>query len=396
LQNAYQGLKSANEAEKEKFRTEAESSSQLFARSQSVVELLPFHWTKLNSNETEGEMHSGDRYILNVASHVNPTLLNDTSLEEEIEPSVQIWVTLMYSARCGMSRSVVGMIDLAARHLLNHENIKVGAYGCGLYKEPDKNDPTGVSSDPICAQFKRRETPNVHVIIETIPGRGQDENGNLVAVYPDQTVMIENAQFKHFYSDVPDGDSRQFYPHNFIAFARAGKRLWQNNHLVHRMTRGDFSDTTFIANVSIVAYLNGIGDDDGDSEIVDAIKSSLPGVARRFLNHDLYVGIARCGSGDEEESHKLVDCSKLDVSWLPDIKVYGVDDEKGISLVRGKFSDMRDVQIGEETGDLSLPRMFHTVVLSKYIMLRSILNIVMPNSAGEWGQCPSNAVWRNR
>jgi hypothetical protein len=236
----------------------------------------------------------------------------------------------------------------------------------------------------------------VHVIIETIPGRGQDENGNLVAVYPDQTVMIENAQFNHFYSDVPDGDSRQFYPHNFIAFARAGIRLWQNNHLVHRMTREDFSDTTFIANVSIVAYLNGIGDDDGDSEIVDAIKSSLPGVARRFLNHDLYVGIARCGSGDEEESHKLVDCSKLDVSWLPDIKVYGVDDENGISLVRGKFSDMRDVQIGEETGDLSLPRMFHTVVLSKYIMLRSILNIVMPNSAGEWGQCPSNAVWRNR
>ena len=365
LQNAYQGLKSANEAEKEKFRTEAESSSQLFARSQSVVELLPFHWTKLNSNETEGEMHSGDRYILNVASHVNPTLLNDTSLEEEIEPSVQIWVTFMYSARCGMSRSVVGMIDLAARHLQKHENIKVGAYGCGLYKEPDKNDPTGVTSDPICAQFKRRETPNVHIVIETISGRGRDEKGNLVEIYPDRTVINENAQFKHFYSDVPDGDSRQFYPHNFIDFAKAGKRLWQNHHLVHQMTREDFSDPTFRANVSMVAYFDGIGNEDDNSEIVDAIIASLPGVARRFLNDNLYVGIARCGSGDEDESRNLVDCSKLDVSWLPDIKVYGVDDEKGISLVRGKFSDMRDVQIGEKKGDLSRPRMLHPVVLTK-------------------------------
>ena len=86
---------------------------------------------------------------------------------------------------------------------------------------------------------------------------------------------------------------------------------------------------------------------------MDAIAVSLPGVARRFLNDNLYVGIAYCGSGDGGESHKYVDCSELDVSWLPDIKVYGVDDANGISLVRGKFSDVRDVQIGEQTLDLS-------------------------------------------
>ena len=85
----------------------------------------------------------------------------------------------MYSARCGMSRSVVGMIDLAARHLENHFNIKVGAYGCGLYSSEQKQnsqDPTGVTTDPICAQFQRRETPNVHVIVETIVGKKRDEN----------------------------------------------------------------------------------------------------------------------------------------------------------------------------------------------------------------------------
>lgn len=354
LQNAYQGLKSANEAEKEKFRIEAESSSQLFARSQSVVELLPFHWTKLDNNSTEGERRSGDRYILNVASHLNSTFA--PSQKEENETSVQIWVVLMYSARCGMSRTIVGMVDLAARHLQKHENIKVGAYGCGLYKDypPDKNDPTGVTSDPICAQFKRRETPNVHVVIETIPGRVRGENGNLIEDKDlDQNVVYENAQFKHFYSAVPNGNTIQFFPHNFIDFARSGKRLWQNNHLVHRMTRMDFSNPTFAGNVSIVAYVDGTGNDEKDSEIVDAIVASLPGVARRFLNDNLYVGIAYCGSGDDGESHKYVDCSELDVSWLPDIKVYGVDDTNGISLVRGKFSDVRDVQIGEQTLDLS-------------------------------------------
>lgn len=360
LQNAYQGLKGANEVEKERFRMEAESSSQLFARSHSVVELLPFHWTKMDVNSTEGENRSRNRYVLNVASHLNSTFT--PSQMEESEASVQIWVVFMYSARCGMSRAIVGMVDLAARHLLKHENILVGAYGCGLYKEypPSKNDPIGVESDPICAQFKRKETPNVHVIVETIPGRVRDINGSLVDVYPDKDVMNENAQFKHFYSAVPNGNTLQFFPQNFIDFARSGKRLWQSNHLVRRMTREDFSDPSFIANVSIVAYVDGTGSDDDDSEIVDTIVASLPVVARRFLTDNLNVGIARCGYGDDGESRKFVDCSKLDVSWLPDIKFYGVDDTNGISLVRGKFSDVRDVQIGKITHD-SLCMTVHSI-----------------------------------
>ncbi|KAL7539938.1 hypothetical protein ACHAXR_009753 [Thalassiosira sp. AJA248-18] len=354
LQNAYQGLKNANEGEREKFRVEAESSSQLFAHSQYVVELLPFHWTKLNgasSDEEQASESSNGRYILNVASHLNATLLNAASQEEESEASVQIWVTFMYSARCGMSRAVAGMIDLAARHLEQHENIKVGAYGCGLYKEypPKENDPTGVSSDPICGQFQRRETPNVHIIVETIPGRKRDENGVLVEVPLDPELVNEYAQFKYFYAAVPTGNTTQFYPHNFINFATTGKRIWENTHLVHRMKTTDFADPHFIGNVSVVAYLDGTGNGETD-ETVDAISTSLPGVARRFLKDDVYVGIAHCGYGDDDdESQKLVDCSQLDVKWLPDIKVYGVDDNVGVSLLRGHFGDVRDVQIALES-----------------------------------------------
>lgn len=254
-----------------------------------------------------------------------------------------------------ISASVVGFVDLAARHLERHENIKVGAYGCGLYKDhpPTKNDPTGVQSDPICAQFRRKETPNVHVIVETLPGWKRDESGELAEVPPDPELVKENALFKYFYKEVPTGDTTQFYPHNFIEFARAGKRVWKNNHLVHRMAPSDFIDPEFVGNSSIVAYLDGTGKGETNAEIVDAITTSLPGVARRFLADGVYVGIAQCGYGDEyvdeydAESQKHVDCSKLGVSWLPDIKIFGAGDKEGVSLLRGQFGDIRDVQIGE-------------------------------------------------
>mmetsp|Transcript_17535 Transcript_17535/g.37043 ORF Transcript_17535/g.37043 Transcript_17535/m.37043 type:complete len:969 (-) Transcript_17535:411-3317(-) len=358
LQNAYQGLKSANEREKEAFRVQAEAGSQLFAHSQYIVELLPFHWTKIENDggdEGDSSEKGTGRYILNAASHLNSTLLNGTFPEDEVEPSVQIWVTFMYSARCGMSKTVMGMVDLAARHLEYHENIKVGAYGCGLYKEhaPKPNDPTGVTSDPICAQFQRRETPNVHIIVETLPGRRRDENGMMVEVPLDPELVKENAQFKYFYADVPHGNTTQFYPHNFIDFAIKGKRVWESNHLVRRMTRMDFEEEDFIGNTSIVAYFDGTGSLEGADEVIDSIKNSLPGVARRFLKDDVYVGIAHCGYGDEfmdqVDTQSHVDCSKLDVAWLPDIKIYGANSTNGVSLLRGKFGDMRDVQIALES-----------------------------------------------
>ena len=245
---------------------------------------------------------------MNVSSHLNSTLLDTATQEEESEPTVQIWVTLMYSARCGMSRSVVGMIDLAPRHLENHFNIKVGAYGCGLYSSEQKQnsqDPTGVTTDPICAQFQRRETPNVHVIVETIVGKKRDENGDIIDVLPNLAIVNENAQFKHFYSAVPQGNTTQFFPHHFIDFAKAGKKVWENNHLVHKMTEEDFLDSNFIGNVSLVAYLDGTGNMESNAEVVDTIISSLPGVARRFFNDDLYVGVARCGYGGVTHVEKI-------------------------------------------------------------------------------------------
>ncbi|KAL7519582.1 hypothetical protein ACHAWX_004341, partial [Stephanocyclus meneghinianus] len=351
LQNAYQGLKSGNEGEKERFRAEGDTGSQLFTHSQNIVELLPIYWTKIESDEsTTGASGNVNRYILNVASHLNSTLVDGTVSEAESEPTVQLWVVFMYSPKCGMSRAVRGMIDIAAAHLEKNHNIKVGAYACGLYKgyEAARNDPIGVSSDPICAQFQRRETPNVHVIVETLPGKKFDENGTLVSVPLDPELVKENANFKHFYAAVPDGNTVEFYPENFIKFAKQGKRVWDYSHLVRKMTRSDFNTTHFTKNISLVAYFDGTGSGETNDEVVDAIKGSLPGVAHRFLHDGLYVGFASCGYGDEDDDTR-VDCSQRNVSWLPDVKFYGENDTVGISLLRGQFGDRRDVQIALES-----------------------------------------------
>ena len=256
-----------------------------------------------------------------------------------------------------MSRAVIGVVDLAARHLAQL-GIKVGAYGCGLYEEfpIEKDDVLGVKSDPICSQFHSRETPNVHLIVETLPGKRRDtETGKIVMVPPDQEVVNDNAMFKYFYASVPDGNTTQFLPHNLIEFAMAGRKVWESTHLVRKMRKDDFSSADFISNISIIAFLDGTGLGETNQDVVSTIGSSFPGLARRFMNDDVYVGIAHCGFGDEyadendAASQRNVDCSKLDVSRLPDIKIYAPNTTEGESLLRGQFGDRRDVQIALES-----------------------------------------------
>lgn len=242
-------MKSGNEYEKQKFLKEA-TLSQLFTHSQNIVELLPIYWTKIDQQDenttTKINTDGVNRYILNVASHLNSTLVDSTVAEEESEPTVQLWgkytslcftpdvgvtfniasspgtlVVFMYSPKCGMSRTVRGMVDVAAAHLERNFNIKVGAYACGLYKgfEASKADPIGVTSDPICAQFERKETPNVHVIVETLPGKKFDESGVLVDVPLDPKLVIDNAKFKHFYAAVPDGNVCKYSFSNVVCAA---------------------------------------------------------------------------------------------------------------------------------------------------------------------------------
>ncbi len=344
LQGAYEGLKNSNEEEKKDFLAAADSESQLFSHSKHVKELLPFHWKQIGEGENV-------RYVIHVNGSQNRTngnvnmteseqVSDDTNDEEKTKekPQVQIWLLQLYSARCGMSRAVDGFLDLAANYLEKYENIKVGAYGCGLYDKDmtSQKDQLGVKTDPICKQFKRPETPNIHIVVETLTEGDDDEGSNMLA-------LEANAKFDYFYAAVPTGNATQLHTGALINFAINGAKVWENYHLVKEMVRSDFTDPAFMKNTSIIAFID--ENDKDNKEIQDALSNSLPALAGRFKGADLYVGVASCGTGEEEDEH-FIDCSALNVSWLPDVKIFGPDQSEGLSLVRDEFTDRRDVQIG--------------------------------------------------
>lgn len=359
LQGAYEGLKNSNEKEKQEYMAAADSESQLFSHSRHVKELLPFHWRKVESRDGMNV-----RYVIDLSASMNNNN-NTNENENEIEkatdsdqPSdgekeaemeghedekskeglqVQLWLLQLYSARCGMSRAVDGFLDIAAQHLEKYENIKVAAYGCGLYDtDLTKKDLLGVTTDPICKQFDRSETPNIHIVVETLSG---NEGVNMMA-------LEANAKFDYFYAAVPTGNSTQLHPGAIIDYAINGKKVWENFHLVKEMVRSDFTDPAFMTNTSVVAFVD--KNDKDTKEVQDALTTSLPALAGRFKGIDLFVGVAACGSGDEDDDH-YIDCSALNVSWLPDVKIFGPDQSEGLSLVRDEFMDRRDVQIAIES-----------------------------------------------
>jgi len=202
-----------------------------------------------------------------------------------------------------------------------------------------KKDVLGVTTDPICKQFKRPETPNIHIVVETLIEGDDDEGSNMLA-------LEANAKFDYFYAAVPTGNATQLHTGALINFAINGAKVWENYHLVKEMVRSDFTDPAFMKNTSIVAFID--ENDKDKKEIQDALSNSLPALAGRFKGADLYVGVAACGSGEEEDEH-FIDCSALNVSWLPDVKIFGPDQSEGLSLVRDEFTDRRDVQIAIES-----------------------------------------------
>ena len=150
------------------------------------------------------------------------------------------------------------------------------------------------------------------------------------------------------------------------------------------MIKTSFNDIAFTSNLSLVAYFDGTGNGETNTEVVDAINGALPGVAHRFLHDGLYVGAANCGYGDEEEEN-LIDCSQYNVSWLPDIKVYGQNDTVGTSLLRGQFGDRRDVQIALE----SMGNVLRMMLGGEDNSEEDYEELQEPEDAGSDGSCQS-------
>mmetsp|Transcript_8286 Transcript_8286/g.9088 ORF Transcript_8286/g.9088 Transcript_8286/m.9088 type:complete len:554 (+) Transcript_8286:1-1662(+) len=346
LQAAYEGLKNSDLTEKEAFKANAEVEAQLYAHSKYVVELLPSHWKEI-------EFGTKTKYVINVSNtssimknstiddvqNITSTIVSEKSSilsNEETSPrSAQVWLVLLYSPRCGMSRMVPPLLELAAEHLTKEGNIRVGAYGCGIYGESLQSSKekgfAAWNTDPICKQFKRKETPNTHVIVE--------------ALSDDVDVMERAHSFSNFYAEAAHGTSVEVLPRRLINFAQTSYDAWEDSTYIHYMRTEDFDSNEFIASPSIVIYTEAEAD---AHEVQDAILAIVPVVAKRLSEANAYVGVAICGS-EIDDDPRFVDCSKLDVSWLPDVKIYQANQTTGLSLLSDNFVDRRDTQIALES-----------------------------------------------
>ena len=388
LQAAYDGLKNSNIAEKEEFRVNAEVQAQLFAHSNHVLELLPSHWTQLGQG-------ADSKYVLNVGGNGtrscssvedgnicdgnNSAMKQENSTISSDSNTVQAWLIFMYSPRCGMSRMVPTLVELASKHL-EKENIRVGAYGCGIYGDSlESSKEKGFAAwvtDPICKQFGRKETPNTHLILEFISG--------------DSDFMQRAQDFRFFYTAAAHGTSVELLPRELINFADTAYRAWEDSMFIKSMEREDFDHPSFSSSPHIVAFFDNSTSTSSDvNDIQDAINAALPSIARRSADANITVGMVHCGSKSdmgaiEEQNDRLVDCSKLDVSWLPDIKVYGETDTTGLSLLSDDFGDRRDVQIGRCT---------ISFFIKFYSCFDGFVHSFIIISAGEYDELSDRIVW---
>ena len=294
-----------------------------------MVELLPSDWERMGDGARA-------RYVISRNSLNEDVTDNVTNETEEIIKSSQVWLLFLYSPRCGMSRTVVSMLELAAKQL-DGENIRVGAYGCGLYGQSlEKSKSDGFVAwltDPICKQFQRRETPNSHVVVEALSGS--------------RDFKERTAQFANFYGAAATGTIKHMWPRRLIDFAMKGKRGWDDSFLVEYLTKDDFESPSFHNKTRLIVFTNNIEEDDVAHEVQDAILAAVPHVAHRLQNASIYVSVASCAA-ESEDDPKLIDCSSLNVSWLPDVKVYGVNQTRGHSLISEDFVETRDAQIGRQ------------------------------------------------
>jgi len=348
LQEAYDGLKNANEREKETFRRNADVTSQLFPHSQYVVELLPSDWTQIGNDTRAKYVISTNSSNIDVVTE--ETSFNATDEEDDMDvDSAQVWLLFLYSPRCGMSRQVVSLVELAAKHL-NNENVRVGAYGCGLYgqslEESKAKGFVGWSVDPICKQFQRAETPNTHVVVEVLSGS--------------QNFRERAAKYTNFYSGAARGTTLNLWPRRFIDFAMKGKKGWDGRSLVKYLTSDDFESPSFHNQTRIIVFVNDIEDDANAHEVQNIVLSAVPHVARRLQNTTIHVSIASCAT-ETEDDPSLIDCSTKSVSWLPDVKIYGVNQTLGRSLISEEFIEARDAQIALEAMTNTLSALFELV-----------------------------------
>jgi len=364
LQAAYDGLyKVKDEKAKREFQVMAEVEEQLFAASHSVVELTRSNWKEVGNN---------GKYVLQVGAETNKTVVEGSNITDDtrkenggsenstelVEDVAQVWLIILYSPLCGMSRAIRPYVEATAEILKADHNVKVGAYGCGIYADErmKKKGHGSAFKDPICEALGRRVTPSTHALVEVISSSTTTTEGDSGEDNEYDAFRNRAEHFHSYYAAAEFGTIVDLTPAKLLAFATAGKRTWDNSGLLEEFGPKDLEDPAFLETARIVAFMD--PDDDDPDDVQGALSMALPGVAKRVTKAGGRIGVARCATGAEaEESEetddntrrpKPVDCASLDVAWLPDVKIYGANQTWGLSLLGEDFTERRDVQVALE------------------------------------------------
>ncbi|KAJ1449148.1 hypothetical protein M885DRAFT_114045 [Pelagophyceae sp. CCMP2097] len=150
-QTAYDGLKASNERDREIFRVQSETDERLFGHLSSagdVFELEPKYF-----------VNGSGAFALNVTGS------NDT-----------IWIVMLYSTRCSMSRAVSPLFELASSIFKGERDgrIHFGAFSCGGYGaakvEVERVGFSASFGDAVCRALEAdlHEMPRFVAVVENI------------------------------------------------------------------------------------------------------------------------------------------------------------------------------------------------------------------------------------
>lgn len=272
---AFEALRSDDERTREAFRIKHETTDQRFFAGSSVVEL-------------DRSRH------LDLTRDANGTVLARITSNSTLE---KVWVVILYSPSCSMSRSIAPLVKLAARI----EGVEFGALACGFHSDPVAKGFARTFEDPACRAIEPgfSETPRVVALVED----------------PERSERAARWRLAH------DSVKVDALVTTLRAFAAKARKLWHAAKLVGRIT--DFEPTPKFPRIVLLL---------DDSALSAAVLTHAPA-------HALPLNQAGCGL-------VVADCSQIDCPFAPpNALFFRANSSRGHRLLPEPFGDLRDAQV---------------------------------------------------
>ena len=275
-QNAYDGLKNDDDRARNIFRQQHEKDEKLFGPSANVLELSP-------NDFPDGVFFPRRKK-------------ND------------VWVIMLYSSSCSMSRAMAPLVNLAAKV----SDVPFGAYPCGGHgaaaAERKRRGFAAVFDDKICAMLEPgfSETPRFVAISGDVPS------------------------FRFFYDSVRAPE----FSTKLLDFSRKAHRLFHLHSLVDTVDTDEALDAALDDNdgLKVVVYVR--LSSTIDANLNQGVATFVPSLVLKLKDAGARLIVADCGK---------FHCDPID--FLPAVHLYPDLGGGPIPLLDEAFTDLRDAQV---------------------------------------------------